>query len=650
MESFYSGIEECKRVEISGNDTFGKSSLLKMIYNHYASKKCVLYCKVEDISSGNRRRIIKTLFQDLYGEDETDYQKFERLDKERKMILIDDLHMISPKNVTSFLSGIEEDFGYIIYTTSNTIKLDIEERIKSAIAKDSYACFRLHPLYSTQRNELVRNVLSVKNPHLSIAELSLMVNRITQALDLQRRYVPLTPEIIIKFIEYFSVYQLESAQNDGSIFGKVFESSLTNALSPHVRSPLTVDKVFLILGKIAFHAHINRNYPISYKEIMSVIADYCKEYGGNIDGISLINSVIESRIMVHYGSDGFYKFSNNNYLAYFIAYEICNSRNTEAVKECLNAACFGIYANILMFVTYMTNENSIIELILSSALTTAQEWKEFSFSMKEISHLCVDRKPIDLPPPSQEDMRQDKQADIEKDRNEIDNCLFDVINVYDYDDADIDKFENKLMRSISLTMLLARCLPNFEHRLKKAQKEAIVTALYTLPNKIFYTWATYVEQVRDQMVHLITTMETNAFVRHQPTLEEAQQILQWNSVSLLLELYHGIVNSSYRENTEEYLTNMAQSLIPFEEETHILEYLLVLSKSNRIHEFEKKAEEMKESCKMPAARLSLMRVVRHLLLNAKLAPNQVSQIETKFFPQANRSATIYRRTLEARKK
>ena len=48
--------------------------------------------------------------------------------------------------ITSFLSGIEEDFGYIIYTTSNTIKLDIEERIKSAIAKDSYSCFKLHPL------------------------------------------------------------------------------------------------------------------------------------------------------------------------------------------------------------------------------------------------------------------------------------------------------------------------------------------------------------------------------------------------------------------------------------------------------------------------------------------------------------------------
>ena len=417
LDTFFSEIEECKRIELSGNDTFGKSALLKMIFSHYSASKCVLFCKVEDISSGNRRRILKSLFEDMYGENEADFQKFERLDKDQKMILIDDLHMISSRHVTSFLSGIEEDFGYIVYTTSNTIKLDIEERIKSAIAKDSYSCFKLHPLYSPQRKELVRNVLFIKNPHISSLELDSMVNRITQALDLQRRYVPLTPEIIIKFIEYFSTYQLESAQNDGSIFGKVFESSITNALSPLVRAPLTVDKVFLILGKIAFHAHTNRHYPISYQDILSVIADYCEEYGGNIDGVSLINSVLESRIMGRYGSDGLYKFCNNNYLAYFIAYEICNSKNTEAVKECLDAACFGIYSNILMFVTYITNENSIIELILSSALNSVAEWKEFSFSMDEISHLCVDRNPIALSPPSQEDIHQDEQADIEKDRN-----------------------------------------------------------------------------------------------------------------------------------------------------------------------------------------------------------------------------------------
>ena len=650
LDAFFSEFEMCKRIEICGNDTLGKSALLKMMFNHYAGTKCVLFCKVEDISSGNRRRILKTLFEELYGEDEAAFQKFERLDKDLKMILIDDLHLINNKHVTSFLSGIEEEFGYIIYTTSNTIKLDIEERIRAAIAKDSYSCFQLHPLYSNQRKKLVENVLSVKNPHATAAELESTAKRITQALDLQRRYIPLTPEIIIKFIEYFSTYQMESTQNDGSIFGKVFESSIINALSPHVRAPLTVDKVFLILGKIAFRAHQKKTYPISDHEMLTVISDYCEEYGGSIDGVALINSVVESRILGRYGTDGFYRFCNNNYLAYFIAYEICNSKNIDAVHECLETACFGICSNILMFVTYITNEDSIIESILTSALYSTQEWKEFSFSMREISHLNAVQEPTNLLPPSEEDIEQDCQAELAKDRDEINNCRLDIVSVYDYDAADVTKLENQLTRSISLMMLLARCLPNFEHRLKKTQKEAIITALYSLPNKIFYIWATHVEESRDELLQLITTMETNAFTRRKPTLEDAQQILQWNSLSLLLDLYHGVINNAYRENTDEFLIDMAKSHVMLDVETHLLEHLLALCKGNRIAEFVSLAESMKDNCKMPAATLSLTRVVHHLLIKADLASKQISQIESKFFPKIKRSETIYRRKLEDRKK
>lgn len=649
LDGFFKEFDQCKRVEISGNDTCGKSALLKMVFSHYLTKKCVLYCKVDDISSGNRRRIIKSLFEDLYGESESAYQKFERLNRSEKMILIDDLHLINPKHVTSFLSGIEEEFGYVLYTTSNTIKLDIQERIKSAIAKDSYTCFKLHPLFSPKRRELVEKVLSIKYANSSAEELTQMADRITHALDLQRRYVPLTPEIIIKFIEYFSTYQMESAQNDGSIFGKVFESSITNALSPHVPSPLTVDKVFLILGKVAYHAHSCRHYPISDQEILKIISDYCEEYGGTINGVALIQSVLESRVFSRCPENGMYKFCNNNYLAYFIAYEICNSKNIDAVNACLNYACFGINSNILMFVTYITNEDSIIGAILTAALSSVDGWDEFSFSMKEFTHLNV-RKSYQLPAPSQDEIDQDKEDDLQKDKSEIENATFDIVSIYDYNEEEINTLENRLTRSISLMIILSRCLPNFEHRLKKKQKEAIIKALYTLPNQIFHTWAVHVEQEKELLYNLITSMETNAFVRHKPTLEDAQHILQWDSLSFLLELYHIIVNSAYRENTEEFLTDMASNVISLRDETHHLEYLLVLAKTRQTAQFLSSASEMKDTCKLPAASLALTRVAHHVLLKGNLAPNYIAQIESKFFPNISRSSTIYQRRIEDRKK
>lgn len=650
LDAFYSEFERCKRIEINGHDTAGKTALLKIIFQHYLPRKSVLFCKVDDISSGNRKRIIKTLFEDLYGDEPANFEKFERLDKSHKMILIDDLHLINPKHVESFLSGIEEDFGYILYSTSNTMKLDMEERIKSAIAKDSYTCYSLLPLYQNKRKELVSKVLKIRNPLLSSGDSDALCGRITQALDLQRRYMPLTPEIIIQCIEYFSVFQMESTQNDGSIFGKVFESSITNALSSHVPSPLTVDKVFTILGKIALHGHKKQKYPITDTDITDVISAYMKDYGGKVSVVDFVNCVLNARIMVKVGDSGTYKFCNNNYLAYFIASEICKTKDTQEVIACLKTACFGIYSNILLFVTYITNDQSIIDTLLNNALSYVEEWKEFSFADNNISHLHAVGANVDILPPTQEDISQDQQQDVEKDRSEIDNATFDIINIYDHDIQDAEKLENRITRAISLMMLLARCLPNFEHDLKIYQKEAIIHALYTIPNRIYYGWASHVEECSEELLHLITTMETNAFVRHKPTLEDARRILQWNSISVLLELYHLVVNNAYRENTTEFLTEMAQSIFPFSEETHRLQMLLVLCKAGSIKEFQAIAEDYKDNCAIPAANLALTRVVHHLLLRGKLSSKQVATLESKFFPNTKKSGTIFQRKIEERKK
>lgn len=650
LHAFYAEFERHKRIEINGSDTAGKTALLKTLFEHYVHQKCVLFCKVDDISSGNRKRIIKTLFEDLYGESAVDFEKFERLDKKYKMILIDDLHLINPKHVESFLSGIEEDFGYVLYSTSNTMKLDIEQRIKSSLAKDSYRCFSILPLYQEKRRELVEKVLKVKDPTLPTADFNALCARITQALDLQRRYVPLTPEIIIQCVDYFSVFQMESVQNDGNIFGKVFESSITNALSPYVTAPLTVDKAFTILGKIALHIHKNRRYPIFDRDISDVINVYMQDYGGSINVVDFMNCVLSSRIMVKNGNTDAYKFCNNNYLAYFIASEICATRDKQEVEKCLQSACFGIYSNILLFVTYITNDQTIIDSLLTAALSYVEEWDEFSFSKSRIAHLNDVGPQIELCPPTQEEVEADRLAEVEKDREEVNATTVDIVNIYDHDDSDILKLENRLSRSISLTMLLARCLPNFEHRLKKGQKEAIIHALYTIPNKIYYGWATHVEECRDELLHLITTMETNSFVKRKPSVEDARRILQWNSISLLLELYHLVVNNAYRENTIEFLTDMAQNILPFVEETHRLELLLVLCKAGKITEFQTLAEKYKNTCEIPVAELALTRVVHHLLLRGNISAKQVAQVESKFFPNSNRSATLYQRKIEERKK
>lgn len=650
LDQFFEKLEDKHRIEISGGDSSGKSTILKMIFKHFLTRKYVLLCRVDDISSKNRRRIIKTLFETTYGESPLEYEKFLRLDKSEKVILIDDIHLIHPQHVSDFLTGIEDEFGYIIYTTSNTIKLDIEERIKAAIAQDSYTSYRVLPLNLKKRQELVEKIILLKSPKISDYDRATLLNSLVGILKLQRRYIPLTPQVVIYFTDYYISHQLDAAQGDAGIFGKVFEASITNAIAPYASGCLTVDKVFAILGKIAFYIHENKRYPISHAEIVQVVNQYCEDYGTAVSSHEFIRIILDAHILRSYDESELYKFGNNNYLAYFVASEIYNNNDEDAVRKCLEYACFGINSSILMFVTYLAESKRFIDAFLQALDKVTESWAEFSFDMKEISHLnnmVLDGN--ELLPPSDEDIALDRAADEEKDRLEIENATVDIINIYDYNEDDVVKLENQLSCAISLLTLVSRCLPNFEHKLRRQEKETLIRALYQIPNKIFYAWASEVEKCQDMLLRLIREIETDEFTRRKYTGDQAKTILQNNSLSLLLELYYVVANSAYRENTYEYLIGTASSLIDFDAETHSLEQLAVLDKAKNFSAFITLARKLKDSTRNSAAQLATLRMAHHFLIKGIQNPKQADRIKSEFFPGAKKPALVYQRNISQKK-
>lgn len=647
FDKFISQVDAAHHIEIRGADTAGKSTLLRILYSHYLQTKCVLLCRVEDISSGNRRRIIRGLFEDQYGTDPVEFAKFEQLDSINKVILIDDLHLINEKHVSSFLKGIENEFGYVIYTTDNELKLDIEARIRDSILMESYVQFRIPRFNSTKRQELVSKIVAIKYSHLSDAERSQLVSRIASALNLQRKFIPFTPAIIHQFVEYYGAYQFDATQNDGTIFGKVFESSITTALSPCLPSTITVDKAFTLLGKIAYNIHETTTYPISENEIFGVIDAYCDEYGGKIDKLEFTSSLLNAKIISQHSATGKYKFCNNNYLAYFVASDICATSNTEAVKKCMAFSCFRINAVILMFVTYITNNPLIIDHLLVAAEEAVSLWEEFTFESKDLTFLNVVPDRESFLPPSVTDKTENDQKDKETDELEQSEADISVINVYDYDEHDVEKPGNQLMRAISLLTTIARCLPNFEHILKKEQKQNLIQALYRIPNKVFYAWAISVENSKDNLISFIMSMSENDLTPQKFSKRKAELFLQRNAIELLVELYRTVANNAYRENTFEYLCD--DDWFHAAKNTYAIERLTFLGSSKKIRMFIKYAELLKDDRLPPPAQLAFAMTVKKLLIKGEIDQKLVNEIESKLLPGANHNQVIYLRKGEERK-
>ena len=209
---------------------------------------------------------MKAIFEETYGPNPVDYQRYCQLPSSQKMLLVDDINLIKPSHLAKFMEGIEKEFDYVIYTSDNSVQLAIEDRIKASIGKDLYTQYELLRFYSDKRQELVEKVVNIKMKNFPKADD--MGELIISSLKKQRRYLSLTPSTILQYINYYLQNRATGVQTDGNIFGKVFEASITTAVQKNLVPPLSVEKIYMILDKIAYYIHAQKQYPVSHEEIL----------------------------------------------------------------------------------------------------------------------------------------------------------------------------------------------------------------------------------------------------------------------------------------------------------------------------------------------------------------------------------------------
>ena len=639
---FIKELEKKNKIGIIGDSGSGKTTLLKKIFEYYNKRKIVLLCSMDQIETGNRARVIKNLFEDIYGDDPIEYQKFQRLNKTEKILLVDDIHLIKQNHLGKFIAGVDSEFGYFVYTSSTNVELNIEERIKMTVDKEQFTQYRLLKVYEDKRKELVSRVVKLKLQ--DDLECEKYVEAITTSLKKQRRYLSLTPNTILQYVTYYFQNRATGVQPDGNIFGKVFEASITSSIQRYILGTLSVDKIYIILDKIAYYIHSNRKYPISHVELAAVIQQYNDEYGDDVNIHIFIDICIKAKVLLACGNQNEYKFLNNNYLAYFVAREIRRmgvENDYSPLEDVLKYACFGINSSILMFISYLTDSLYPLHLILEEAVLSVKDWKEFSFDNQDIKYLQPS-KTFEVSIPTKQEIDKDQEKALEKDRNEVDSNKIDTIDIYDYSEEELSKLTNRLARSLSLLIAVSRCFLNFEHMMKKEDKERFVKQIYELPNRIFYAWAKDIELHKEDLIQFIVDFQTNEFGRQDYKEEDALRVLQWESMSLLLELYYSAVLNAYKPDSYLHLVN-AKYVDWGKADTYKIERILAHELADKIDLFISECEKVYDG-KISVKNTMVKRIVRHLMMTSKkISKEQLNRAKSVFFDDRKQPDILFHR-------
>lgn len=631
MEDFIAFIKENRYVAVMGGSNSGKTTLLKMTFKELQTQYVVLYCGTDDITGRSQENILKELVTDTYGADS--YSLFQAIPSDKKVIIIDDLHRISPKHLNKFLRGVEDIFGTIVVASEETSQFDIVQMVKDNIkASKEFKKASISRLYAEKRLALIQKIVLIKtdNDELKAAGIA---RTLEQCLNSYKLAFRTDIDFVVQFVDYYCAHLGELDKSDATVFSKVFEASIERSIAPHlVGRKENSNDIIVALSEIAHYIHFNKEYPINAEHIHEVIAAYCEYYDNRyLTAERFIEIGVNSGLLSRTSNGYEYRFASKNHLAYFVA-KALNRRfhdtgDTTDLESIVRQSCFSINGDILLFMTYISDNVNIPRLLLEQAVSYVSGWTEFDLSDIGIKYLqSMPAKSLVSPKEDEKEEEIHNQAIEEEERDTI----IETLDIYDYDETKIDELNNQLIRAFLQLKIIARNFSAFISILPGPVKKDYVSAMYQLPNKIFSQWAESIDNSLDYLVEeVIAWQEEPDFEGKKLSREDILRFFQEVSLNMLLNLYYVASSHGANDNTVDYL---AQQNYISPSLNYRIERLMFWEKVDDYQAVIKEAEELCSLQGDGMAKNMTLAILRHMLVHSdKIIDRERRRISSKYF-------------------
>ena len=639
LDEFIDEIRNEKRVIISGRNDSGKTLLLKTLFCKLSEDFLTLFVHAYDVHS--YENTIKNVFCECYSSEDVAYEKFRQAPSCDKVLILDDADALEDSKLENFLMNAEKEFDIIIYMCSKVVEFDIKERIKKGALEEKYVKYRMQAFYADKREKLVSNIVKIIVKQDEQAQDNI-IQLLCEALAKQKNLFRMDPDFIVQFTKYYCNNIGETIQNDGEIFSKVFESNIISLIKPYAKK-MSVDKILIIMDKIAYGMHCNKKYPMSQTEICEIIDKYNDEFDSEVDYVDFVDILTKANILMKNNTK--YYFAEKNYLAYFVAREIkrkcLEEQDFTEFNRALEYACYGINADILLFVTYITDNLNLIRSLLDKAEECTCEWEEFSLNPIKIPYLS-DVEQLEVIRATEEDKDKAEEEEIQREKKIEKAKEKEVVcnSIYAYDEEAELTLMKKMIRALSLLIIISRTLPSFEHMMKKEDKEKCVRLIYSMPIKIFNVWALEVEGLKLELIDEIKNLDEWDYRKEKTKLDDhdALNYLRWESISLLMEIMNSSIRNATKSNTYKFLDAFDYT----KTDLYKVEHLMGLDKRDNVAEFVKEAEELYAAQKHHLPKIMIQRVAKHFIINSKkIQRNNIQRLNAKLWDgKLNNSALL----------
>lgn len=590
MDDLLAYMKENPYISIRGEKEYGKTALLKQIFETYfKQKKFPVFLDITKINSADGEflnRIIAKQYEETYINISAD--EIMQKAAEDRICIIDNFEeiLLSDKSSKKFLKYLIDKFGRVIL--SRNPKLDLINPLSyiktNDFIEENFHILFLHPASGSYRERIINKWILLENEDLE---------EDTPAFDAKRRekyaqvqavmngnFFNKTPIDLLLVLSYLS--QDGEAQIDYSRYSFIYEKHILEKLNAiGEKTTKTIEMYKTLLQNIAYKMFKDKIYGyVQDSYIYSIIFEYKENHSGiRVDISKLIERMVHFRFLENKGDA--YRFKYSYMYFYFagsyIAKKMNPEKRTKVIKEVFENIDNDLNYNIALFLAYNLNrEYEILPIVSKMSDNLLTDFKNFKYENiralitewggnieQKIERIYTvpenDQIPL-LRSRKLQKQEEDECKDIDEGSHENDSSDFH---------EEIKQTNQEVLKIGRLIDYMGNILKNYSGGMENSQREFIIDVMFKSVTKVLGAFSNYSTYTVDKLIEMLgekikdsdeKTIQVKSALIQTVKILISEIWLQFVSANITI-LSFGLESEDIKENINNYCLKNQTDLV-----------------------------------------------------------------------------------------
>lgn len=514
MESAMDYFLEKKFVSIRGLKEYGKTALLKQLFEaYYQEKKYPVFINIKKINSGDGEALNKIVAQQYLSIYENiNVDEILQKDSSERICLIDNFEEINLQDETAkkFLQYLTSQFGIVIISRNPGHDLinPLTYVKMNDFINDNFGILSIQSVKNTSRERLITNWLSINND----------IDQTSPEFDAKRKekydqvnnvmkgnYFNKTPLDLLLVLSYLD--QDDRAQINYSRYSYIYDSLILNKLTAIGKKESKIISMYnMILQLLAYRMYSDKKYDlVEEMYVLKVVNDYKESFSVRMKAADIVQNLVDYRFLKN--KDDQYSFKYNYMYYYFtgsyIEQKLPPEEKTIIIQEIFNNLHDDINYNIALFLSYSSNKEYIImPLVKSTSENLLSEFSSFDYdSMKKM--LEEWRNSIDEQVERIYEIPENENIPILREKE---------MKILEENEPSIGKTDEDVRKSNEDVIKLARhidfvgnMLKNYSGEMSNEFRQESIDFIFKSANRIIGSFCSFSKYIVEKLINLIET-------------------------------------------------------------------------------------------------------------------------------------------------